>query len=149
MFQIYDLFKHVLPSKAYFGQKDFQQLFIIKYMTNAYNFDVEIISCKTIRSPEGLALSSRNKLLKSHQKKEALILYSVLSEMKKNKTFFSPEHSLENAKKHFTSSSFDLEYVHLVNAETLQKINSSWAEKSICCLAGHCGEVRLIDCMEI
>ncbi len=146
---VHNLFKQISPSKAYFGKKDFQQLFIIKHIANAYKFDVEIVSCETIRSHDGLALSSRNKLLNSKQQKDALILSSVLKEIKSNKQHHSPEESLIAAKKRIERSALRLEYIHLVNTETLQQISSEWANNSTCCLAAYCGDIRLIDCIEI
>ena len=73
------LFKSVLPDKAYFGEKDFQQLQIIKALNLQLNLGIEIIGCPIERTPEGLALSSRNTLLSPKQKKAAALIYQSLN----------------------------------------------------------------------
>ena len=74
------LFRIVRPGRAYFGEKDFQQLAIIRRMTQLLKHSVEIIGCPTLREPDGLAMSSRNLLLSDEQRKEAPLIYSAISE---------------------------------------------------------------------
>ena len=146
---VHNLFKHVQPKSAYFGEKDFQQLAIIKHITKKYCFDIEIKSCKTMRDKNGLALSSRNSLLNEEEKNKALILYSTLVEIKKQKENLSPKEALEMAHTLFKKSTLKLEYIHIVDSKTLSMLSSEWHKNSTCCIATQCGNVRLIDCMSI
>lgn len=72
------LFNIIKPDYVFFGEKDFQQLTIIKKMVNDLDVDVKIVSCKTIREPDGLAMSSRNKYLSEKERKNAAILYNTI-----------------------------------------------------------------------
>ena len=72
------LFNIIKPDYVFFGEKDFQQLTIIKKMVNDLDVDVKIVSCKTIREPDGLAMSSRNKYLSEKERKNAVILYNTV-----------------------------------------------------------------------
>ena len=146
---VHNLFQHVQPNRAYFGEKDFQQLAIIKHITKKYDFNIEITSCETIRDENGLALSSRNSLLSEEEKNKALILPSILYEIKKQKEKKSPKESIEMANKLFKKSSLKLEYIYLVDSKNLSILSSEWHKHSTCCIAAHCGNVRLIDCMSI
>lgn len=146
---VHNLFKHVQPNAAYFGEKDFQQLAIIKHITKKYNFEIEIKSCKTIRDKNGLALSSRNSLLNKEEKNKALILYSTLIEIKKQKENLPPKEALKRAKSLFKKSTLKLEYIYLVDSENLSMLSSEWKKNSTCCIAAKCGSIRLIDCMSI
>ena len=146
---VHNLFKHVEPNAAYFGEKDFQQLAIIKYITKKYCFEIEIKSCKTIRDKNGLALSSRNSLLSQEEKNKALILHSALIKIKKQKEKLSPKESLKMAKSLFEKSSLKLEYIYLVDSKNLSILSSEWQKNTMCCIAAQCGNVRLIDCMSI
>lgn len=74
------LFNIVMPNRAYFGEKDFQQLMVIKKMVNDLNFDIEIVPCPTIREEDGLAMSSRNSYLNLEERRAALILNKSLKE---------------------------------------------------------------------
>ena len=71
-------FQIIRPHKAFFGKKDFQQLTIIQQMVDQFHLDVEIVGCETIREPDGLAMSSRNARLKTHQRDQALALYRTI-----------------------------------------------------------------------
>lgn len=78
------LFNIVNPHFAYFGEKDFQQLAIIKKLVKDLNFDVEIFGVETVRESSGLAMSSRNQRLSAGAKAKASILYKILNEIKIN-----------------------------------------------------------------
>ncbi|MFC1991867.1 pantoate--beta-alanine ligase [Chloroflexota bacterium] len=73
------LFNIVQPTKAYFGQKDAQQLLVIKKMAADLNMNLEVVTCPTVREPDGLAMSSRNSYLKSEERKAAKVLYQSLN----------------------------------------------------------------------
>lgn len=141
------LFAMVRPDKAYFGQKDFQQVAIINKMVEILNMDIEIVSCPIIRENTGLAMSSRNMLLSEEERDNA----SVIS-----KTLFS---AVEMAKTHsvdevrnwvietIDSNQFlQTEYFEIVESKELKPVNN-WDDvvNKIGCIAVHCGKVRLID----
>ena len=146
---IHNLFKHITPNKAYFGKKDFQQLAIIKHITKEYDFKVEIIACETIRSNDGLALSSRNKRLNQKEKDDALIIYKALNKAKELKESMPPKRALNEIKALFKNHVIELEYIYFVDANTLKELRDEWSANSVCCIAGYCNTVRLIDCMDL
>jgi pantoate--beta-alanine ligase len=141
---VHNLFKLVTPKKAYFGQKDFQQLAIIRFMTEAYNFPIEIIACDTLREPSGLAMSSRNMRLSETQKLDSLIIWNTLNFVKANKSKLSPFELKKKAIDFFGKETLQLEYLEIVNEGNLVDAKD-WSEPTVCCIAAYCGEVRLID----
>ena len=141
---IHNLFKIIQPNKAYFGQKDFQQLAIIRYITRHYNFPIDIVACETFREQTGLAMSSRNMRLSDVEKKDALIIWRTLNFVKENKPNFSPNELKEKAIQYFEKGTLKLEYLELVDAENLMQVKD-WSATTICCIAAYCGNVRLID----
>jgi len=145
---VHRLFEIVSPTYALFGEKDFQQLAIIKRMVEVLNLPVKIVPCPTIREESGLAKSSRNQRLSEIQKEQALILIKTLNYARSNQALFSPKKLKESAEDFFSSGELKLEYIELVDAKTLQPI-LDWSSTSRMCIAAYCGEVRLIDNMEI
>lgn len=141
---VHNLFKIVTPDRAYFGLKDFQQLAIIRYMTKKYGFPIEIIGCETLRDKNGLALSSRNMRLNELEKEDALVIWRTLKFIKENKQFFYPNELKEKAESYFNTGTLQLEYLEIVDAESLE-IAKDWKSKNVCCIAAYCGKVRLID----
>ena len=139
------LFSIVQPDKAYFGEKDFQQLAIIHHMVNTLNFEVEIVDCPIIREPSGLAMSSRNERLTAEQRKKATEISKVLFESRNFVPNFTPA-TLTNwvIAKINEIEGLEVEYYEIVNSNTLQTLQS-WDEPSVGCIAVFCGEVRLID----
>ncbi|MEN9699275.1 MAG: hypothetical protein RLZZ301_473 [Bacteroidota bacterium] len=143
---VHQLFKIVLPQRAYFGKKDFQQLAVIQKLTRFYQFPIQIIPCETCRENDGLAMSSRNLRLTEAQKKASLILIAVLNELK-NAAHKRPLNDvLHEAKQKVASSELRLEYLEIADPETLISLNE-WQAEQVCCIAAYCGEVRLIDNM--
>lgn len=141
------LFDIVLPDMAFFGEKDFQQLAIIKRMVQMLNLNVEIVPCETIREPDGLAMSSRNLLLQKSDRVHASVIRELLlkSVEMKNKA------SVVEVKKYIVEAlndvdNFKTEYFEIVNADTLQPLNS-WTEDvpKAACVAVFAGRIRLID----
>lgn len=139
----------ILPDKAYFGKKDYQQLLIVKKLVKLEKMPVEIIACDTVRENDGLAMSSRNKRLNSSQRKEAATIYQTLLKVEKlckEKTL-----SLENIKKRVyddinSLSTIELEYFEILNPENLKPLESvNTGKKAIACIAVYAGSVRLID----
>jgi len=142
------LFDAVQPDKAYFGQKDFQQVAIIRKMVEKLRFNIEIIPCQIVREKDGLAMSSRNQLLTKAHRDEAPLIFKVLNEsIKKGKVGFD----IIELKKWVTneinkSALLKVEYFDLVNEYTLQPIERIDKYSSfIGCIAVWAGSVRLID----
>jgi len=141
------LFDIVLPNKAYFGLKDFQQLAIIKNMVLQTNLPVEIIPCDIVREESGLAMSSRNELLSVEERKNAAIISGTLFKAKE----LTKEKSVNELKNWITDNInknqyLSVEYVEIVDDIQLQPVKS-WEEKcvKVCCVAVFCGKIRLID----
>jgi len=141
---VHNLFRIVEPSKAYFGQKDFQQLAVIRKMSLHYGFPLEIVACETLRENSGLAMSSRNARLSEQEKSDALILLETLQFVQKNKDKFTPLELTKKATNFFKTGTLALEYLNIVNVETLEDAEN-WNVETACCIAAHCGKVRLID----
>ena len=141
------LFDMVKPDRAYFGEKDFQQLAIIREMVKQYKIPVEIIGCPTVREADGMALSSRNmRLSKKEREKAVLISHTLLKSCN-----FADEKSVAELKKWVVDQITEepllkIEYFDIVNASTLQSIND-WddAQYVVGCITVYCGDVRLID----
>ncbi|OFX36956.1 MAG: pantoate--beta-alanine ligase [Bacteroidetes bacterium GWA2_32_17] len=145
------LFNIVKPNNTYFGQKDFQQLAVIKKLIQIINSKVNIISCPIIREENGLAMSSRNTRLTQNQFKKASIIFSTISKLKefitKNKfnEFANWAISIIDSENEFKT-----EYIEIVDTKTLKKVKAIKNHKSIiCCITVYCGEVRLIDNIQL
>jgi pantoate--beta-alanine ligase len=139
------LFLLVQPDKAYFGEKDFQQLAIIHHMVSTMDFKIEIVDCPIVRESSGLAMSSRNERLTPEQRKKAVEISKVLFESRNFAQSLSPTELIQWAvTKINTVPGLEVEYFEIVNAKTLQPL-VSWSEAAVGCVAVFCGEVRLID----
>jgi len=144
------LFDIVQPDKAFFGQKDFQQLAIIKEMVRKLNLDVQIVSCPIIRETDGLAMSSRNMLLSPTQRKNAVHISATLFEATNKTSELSVEELCQWVIKCINENEFlNTEYFEIVNETTLMPVKD-WNEncRKIGCIAVHCGKIRLIDNIE-
>ena len=141
---VHNLFRLVEANKAYFGQKDFQQLAIIRLLTHFYGFKTTIVACPTMREASGLAMSSRNMRLNEQELQDALVIIETLRFVEAAKNKLTVLETLASAKNNFNSSNLSLEYLAIVDPETLSEL-SEWQENQICCIAAHCGSVRLID----
>ncbi|MDR3061954.1 MAG: pantoate--beta-alanine ligase [Dysgonamonadaceae bacterium] len=141
------LFDAIMPDKAYFGEKDFQQLTIIREMTRRMNYRIEIIPCPIVRETDGLAMSSRNMRLNNKERQEAALISGTLFESRKLKGQTTVEELKEWVIETINESpGLEVEYFDIVDGNTLQSI-SSWEDSSfrVGCIAVFCGEVRLID----
>ena len=141
------LFDAVKPHRAYFGEKDFQQLAIIREMVRQMKFDLEIVGCPIVREEDGLALSSRNARLSSDERENALNISRTLFKSRN----FAATHTVSETQKMVEDAieaapGLRLEYFEIVDGNTLQKIND-WENTSyaVGCITVFCGEVRLID----
>lgn len=141
------LFHIVQPDRAYFGEKDAQQLAIIKRIVRDLDFPLTLVSVPTVREADGLAMSSRNALLNPEQRRAATMLNQHLQSAKQ--LVKSGEKDLKKVKIHLveriqSESVAKIDYVEIVNAETLQPAKS--ADGSLLIAAAvYFGEVRLID----
>jgi pantoate--beta-alanine ligase len=142
--KFFDLIK---PDKAYFGEKDFQQLAIIKYLVQKFSYPVDIIACPIIREPDGLAMSSRNRLLSIEQRKRAPLISLTLFEAVKKKNQLNVEEIKKWVVEKINSdSNFKTEYFEIVDDMHLKPI-SAWNDRSkkVGCIAVRVGNIRLID----
>jgi pantoate--beta-alanine ligase len=140
-------FSIINPTRAYFGQKDFQQLAIIKRMVEDYKIDVEIVSHPTVREKDGLAMSSRNALLTPEQRKSAPLIAKTLFEARNKVKVYCVKDMLTWVEKIInTDPLLRVEYFSIVNAETLDEIKQ-WSDTNhiVGCIAVNVGKVRLID----
>lgn len=139
------LFEIVEPTKAYFGEKDYQQLAIIRKMVADMNTSVEIVGCPIVRNEDGLALSSRNALLTAEQRKVAPAIYQVLRETA-SKDGQTEELEKWARQKIDENPLLKTEYITIVDSKSLQKTGNS--KKCHIFAAVKCGEIRLIDNIE-
>ncbi len=142
------LFAMVNPDRAYFGEKDFQQIAVIRRMVELEKFPIEIVSCPIKRESDGLALSSRNVRLSAHQREIAPNIHRVLKESVGRKLAGA---SLEEVKHWVTDSinaypEMEVEYYEIVNAADMQPV-AEWGDCSepVGCITVYLGDVRLID----
>ncbi len=139
------LFNLVKPTKAYFGEKDFQQLAIIHQMVKVMNYNIEIVNCPIVREESGLAMSSRNERLSTEQRLMAAEIYKALDASCKLAPKLSPAEITEIVTTKINSvAGLRVEYFNIVDVSTLQTIRH-WARPAVGCIAVFCGEVRLID----
>jgi pantoate--beta-alanine ligase len=141
------LFNIVAPGIAFFGQKDAQQAIVIKRMVSDLNIPLEIIICPTVREPDGLAVSSRNKYLSESQKKDATNIYKSLQkcrEMIEADIKNTSEIIAEMTKILQQVPSAEIEYISIVNADTLENIDHI-SGKILAAIAVKIGPARLID----
>jgi len=123
------LFDIIRPHRAYFGEKDFQQVAIIKKLVKMGEIPVEIVPCPIVREPDGLAMSSRNSLLSSEERKIAPFIYKTLQEAKCRRNHISTNPLRQMITHIFESNKqFRLEYFDIVNEETLQPVER-WNDK--------------------
>ena len=139
------LFRLVEPDKAYFGEKDFQQLAIIHRMTEEMGFNVQVVDCRIVREPSGLAMSSRNERLTPEQRINAAFISKVLVECRNFVPLYTPLQLKQWVENEINQlDGLRLEYFEISNKKTLQTAKN-WDEPTVGCIAVFCGEVRLID----
>lgn len=141
------LFRLVNPHRAYFGEKDFQQIAVVRNLVKSEGLDLEIVACPIKRASDGLALSSRNSRLTPELRQVAPEIYKTL------------QYSVEYSKDHSIRATHDtvverleaipdlkVEYFEIVDARTLQPVEE-WEESNwiVGCITVYCGDIRLID----
>lgn len=141
------LFDAVEPDRAYFGEKDYQQLLIIKKLVELEQRNIEIVSCPIIREPDGLAMSSRNNLLSKSEREKAPLLYEVLTESKYMLRYKQASEVRQWVKEQFEGNRyFTLEYFEIADACNLMPLDVVKGEGQVIGLiAARLGNVRLID----
>ena len=142
------LFNSVQPDKAYFGQKDAQQVAVIRQMVHDLNFNLEVVVCPTVREPDGLAMSSRNMYLKPNQRMAATVLYRALSIAEA--AFKSGERDPEGLRQIMTEVIQSeplalLQYVSCAHPDTLHELKDPITGQALLSMAVWIGKTRLID----
>ena len=141
------LFSFVQPDKAYFGEKDFQQLSIVREMTAMLHIPVEIVGVPIVREKSGLAMSSRNQRLSLAEQEQASQIYHVLCESLQKKRDNAPHEIASWVVQEINNvPGLRVEYYEIVDGYSLQPL-TTWGESDwpVGCIAVYCGEVRLID----
>ncbi|MDL2278452.1 pantoate--beta-alanine ligase [Parabacteroides sp. OttesenSCG-928-G07] len=141
------LFYAVMPDNAYFGEKDFQQIAVIRSMVEQLDIPVKIHACPILRESNGLAMSSRNVRLTAEQRQKAPLIACTLKES----INFVPEKSVQWVHDYVVSTInaepvMRVEYYEIVDGKTLESIQN-WSDSDyiVGCITVYCGEVRLID----
>ena len=141
------LFAWTRPTRAYFGEKDFQQIAVIRRMASLEGFDIDIVSCPIKREDDGLALSSRNTRLTPQQRAIAPAIHRILTES----LGWAKSMTVDEVKKRVTEEidavdGLRTEYYEIVDHLTMQPV-SDWSatELPVGCVTVYCGDVRLID----
>ncbi len=145
------LFDIVRPARAYFGEKDFQQIAVIKAMVRQLDLKLDIVECEIVRGEDGLALSSRNQLLDKEHRAAAPEIYAALKGAVAKSKELSPEELKAWVKAEVERSGLlEVIYYQSVDALTMQEV-SSWSESDRIqgCIAVQAGEIRLIDNIRI
>ncbi len=145
------LFNIALPGRAYFGEKDFQQLHLIRKMADDLNFPVKVIGAKTIREKSGLAMSSRNEYLSPRERAAASSIYAGLLEAKK--LYMQGEVSVAKLKgvveKKIKQAGEKIQYIEIVDKNDLMPVGARVSQKAVILLACYFGKTRLIDHVEL
>ena len=145
-----ELFRQVQPHNAYFGEKDYQQLAIIKKMVEKIKLPVKIHGVPTLREEDGLAMSSRNVRLTETQRKEATIIYETLTKVKEWFKVISLEEIKQKVTDIFRNSNFELEYFVIADEEMLKEANAIDENKEYrAFIVAYADTVRLIDNMHL
>lgn len=145
------LFDIVRPDRAYFGEKDFQQLAIVEYFVKALGYNIEIVRCPIARGADGLALSSRNKLLSPEQREAAPHIYRSILKARDMVGRMPVEEAIREVVSLIDADSrLRTEYVEIINSLTLRPV-TDWneAEHLRLTCAVYAGQVRLIDNIEL
>jgi pantoate--beta-alanine ligase len=137
----------VRPEMAFFGQKDFQQLLVLKSMVQGLDFQIEIVGCPTMRDPDGLALSSRNQYLSPTERERALAISRALQlvETEVKNGVRQPQRLLAIMKRTLLEKHLHIDYVAAVDAVTLKDLIENISAPTVLAIAARVGNTRLID----
>lgn len=140
------LFDAVEPDVAFFGQKDFQQVLMIRNMVSQFNMPVDLISCPIIREDDGLAMSSRNIHLTPADRQHALVLYKALSFVKDHFSTYGLSELLQKAKEIIRAApGVELDYFTIASQDTLLPASDKQEGNLVALVAAKVGQTRLID----
>lgn len=143
------LFELVNPDRAYFGEKDFQQLAIIQHMVRKLALPIDVVGCETVREPDGLAMSSRNVRLSSNGRRIAPLIHGTLIQLRSDMAKVGLIDARQRAVARIQSEpALELEYLELVDSKTLQPATDQ-SEHIQACIAAWLDEVRLIDNLRV
>lgn len=145
------LFEIVTPTNAYFGEKDFQQLQIVKKLVEKTELPVNVVGCPIFREENELAMSSRNERLTSQERKDASIIYKTLTEAKEIFKNHSPQETIEFVENSFKDNEeFELEYFVIADESTLLSIDKKENDKNYrAFIAVFVNSIRLIDTISL
>ncbi len=145
------LFEIVKPTRAYFGEKDFQQLQIVRKLVSKFKIPVQIVGCPIHREPNGLAMSSRNERLSAQQREQASFIYKVLQQAKQDFATLSAGRVGERVKKAFENNPyFKLEYFEIADVDTLKSVARKTRNKKYrAFIAVFADDIRLIDTLAL
>lgn len=141
------LFEIVKPDKAFFGQKDYQQVMIIKALVKQLKLNVEIVPCPILREEDGLAMSSRNMLLSPEERKAASRIPAVMQEVKKLKHQGKSPSEIKNyVAQQLNGTPYRLDYFAICNPDTLEELEQFTSSvTALALIACYVGKIRLID----
>ena len=141
------LFEVITPDKAYFGEKDYQQLQIIRKLVKDHHIPVDVIGCPILREENGLARSSRNERLDTETRQKAAFIYQTLQEAKRLFGTKNAKYIAQWVEKQFaTNSELKLEYFEIADANNLKTIHKKRKDIEYrAFIAAYAGDVRLID----
>ena len=139
------LFSMTQPTRAYFGEKDFQQIAVIRRMVEIEDFDIDIVDCPIKRADDGLALSSRNVRLTAAQRAVAPAIHRIMAES----VALAADHTVDEVKQWVIDNinnvdQMQVEYYEIVHPLTMQPVDN-WSNEPVGCITVYCGDVRLID----
>jgi pantoate--beta-alanine ligase len=144
------LFDITMPDRAYFGEKDFQQLCVIRALVKMEEIPVEIVPCPTVREADGLAMSSRNRRLTEEERAVAAEIYRAMLIFRQSVCKVGFGEARRSAESHLTGKGFEIDYVEMAATPDLVPLED-WPEKGPARIfvAAFLGKVRLIDNLEI
>ncbi len=146
---VYRLFDIVTPTNAYFGLKDFQQVAVIRFMTKFFDLPINILAVPTLRESSGLAMSSRNLRLSTSEREEAVKISEALNFAKNFAQNHNPVETKQATIEFFSQSNMELEYFEIVDPNSLMDLTENWVPNAVACIVAYCGEVRLIDNLQL
>jgi len=142
-------FDIVRPDAAYFGEKDFQQLAIIRHMSAKLGYGVKVVGCPTLREADGVAMSSRNVLLTPDDRQRATVIFRAMGHVRNLFGRKNIKDTITEAEAMLADAGLRPEYVEVVDLATLRPVADGFKGQAQVCVAAWAGEVRLIDNLKV